>query len=95
MRTLKSSFVLFFVFLISASILLDSTHYESNSISDKFEEIHFTADTETSFSIFSKRNFIDQTLKDSNVLLKVKFNSSVFSDFVSKIKSYLHLLQLP
>lgn len=99
MRSLRSNFVLFFVLLISATILLDSTHIDTKSISDKFEEIPITLKREASFFIFSNRNITDATFKDVDFILEVRTtkikNNSTVINFVSKIKSYLHLLQLP
>ena len=99
MKTLGSSCVLLFVFIVSTIILLDSSNHSSKSVSDKYEEISVTLGFENPLFSFSKRNIKIQSVKTCAFCLEIKnFNLPIsisFVDFVSKIKSYLHLLQLP
>lgn len=99
MKTLQSSCILLFVFIVSTTILLGSSCHSSQNIFDKYEEVSVTTGVENHLFSFSKSNIKYQIVKKCNFCFKIKnfntLNYIIFNDFVSKIKSYLHLFQLP
>ncbi len=98
MKTVKSSIVLFFIFLVTTSILLNYSDHSCKNVLDIFEEVTAVSSAECNeYSLLkgvikNEITFISLPqkffIKDKKQLSQRPFN------FNCKIKSYLHLLQL-
>jgi hypothetical protein len=98
MKTVRSSIVLFFIFLVTTSILLNYSDHSYKNVLDIFEEITAINRAEAKeYSLFkgiikNEITFISLS-QTTNKKTRKQIPLQKFN-FNCKIKSYLHLLQL-
>lgn len=98
MKTVRSRIVLFFIFLVTTSTLLNCSDHSLKNVLDLFEEVTVISRNEGKENSLFKgiiKNEITFTSIPEKTSKKVRkqIPQQTFN-FYCKIKSYLHLLQL-
>lgn len=98
MKTVRSRFVLIFIFFVATSILLDWSDHSYKNVLDKFEDVSPFCRKENKefafFKVIDKNKYSIPSTSSQIAFIKSDFVHQHFIPFYCKVKSFLHLLQL-